>query len=296
LYSADVGGDSPPGGDRLVVVIEEYLTRAQKAALADPPDVETVRYYAELVLRLGAASQDAQWTAEHLLLIAEGDVRSPRGGAPSPTLPSVLPAGARRPDRQLPPPRGAGLPFTSDKSSQSVPAALLRLFYSYVDADADYRAKLRRSLAMVLHSDTYDIEEWDREMVQYGEDQQKRIDQELNRADIILLLISQDYFAEANAADAEVRRALLRYANGEARVVPILLKSAVLPDEVGKLKPLPPDGNPVTLWPNEDEAFTKIAQGIKKLCKDLANEMKPSSLSSMADVRKRPSGSADAYL
>jgi hypothetical protein len=50
------------------------------------------------------------------------------------------------------------------------------------------------------------------------------INDRLNTADIILLLISPDSLADDTCYDVEIRRAVERHQSGEARVLPILLR------------------------------------------------------------------------
>ncbi len=59
-------------------------------------------------------------------------------------------------------------------------------------------------------------------------------------------------------------RALERESNGEARVIPIILRPCDWQDApFGHLQALPTDGNPVTTWQHADEAFTSIAAAIR---------------------------------
>ena len=65
-------------------------------------------------------------------------------------------------------------------------------------------------------------------------------------------------------------RALERHDAGDARVIPVILRSV---DWRGapfaKLQALPKDGKPVTSWSDEDEAFTDVARGIRAAVEDL---------------------------
>jgi hypothetical protein len=295
-YSPSVGGDPVGGDDPVVKVIENLLRLAQEAAMAE--DWDGVIDRALRVLHSEAASEDAKRTARQLLGLAEVDSTSPRrvGGSATQTVLNAGIAGGRPSERPRTSERPALEPLPTQwsdvsKSSLNVPKSMLRLFYSYVDADAAYRQKLRNAIAGFRHSPAFDIKEWDREMVGYGENENEVAQRELGRANIILLLISPDYLQQADANDAEVALALLRHRDGDAKVVPIMLKPTVLGDEdllktVKGLKPLPPDGIAVTNWPNEDQAFYKIAEGIKQLCDDLASERSTSRLSAIESAGK----------
>lgn len=58
---------------------------------------------------------------------------------------------------------------------------------------------------------------------------------------------------------------MARHNAGAARVVPIVLRPVDWQDApFGKLQALPKNAKPVTTWPNQDEAFLDIAQGIRR--------------------------------
>ena len=94
--------------------------------------------------------------------------------------------------------------------------------------------------------------------------------QHLNTAQIILLLISSDFMASDYAYSTEMYRALERNNAGEARVIPILLRTV---DYEGSpfahLSFLPDNYRPVNTWEDRDKAFLNIVQGIRRAIRDL---------------------------
>ncbi len=65
-----------------------------------------------------------------------------------------------------------------------------------------------------------------------------------------------------------MRRALERHKAGEAHVIPILLRPCdwhTAP--FGHLQALPRNGQAITIWPNQDEAFLQVSQGLRTLLK-----------------------------
>jgi len=69
----------------------------------------------------------------------------------------------------------------------------------------------------------------------------------------------------------EMKRAVEGHEHKEARVIPVILrhidwKAATF----GKLQALPKDGKPVKSWPDQDEAFFNVAEGIRKVVMQLA--------------------------
>jgi hypothetical protein len=144
----------------------------------------------------------------------------------------------------------------------------IALFYSYSHRDEELRARLETHLKLLKRQGI--IQDWHDRRISAGTEWEGQIHQYLESAHIILLLISADFLASDYCYDKEMQRALARHEAGEARVIPILLRSV---DLVGvpfsKLQALPKDAKPVDTWPNQDAAFTNIAQGIRQVALEL---------------------------
>jgi hypothetical protein len=139
----------------------------------------------------------------------------------------------------------------------------IEVFYSYADADEDLCIELDKHLSL-LHREGL-ITPWHKRRVMAGTDSSKTIDQHLNSASVILLLISADFVASDYCYGAEMQRAMQRQDAGEVRVIPILLRPVGhwQSTPFGKLQVLPRNGKPVTSWSNRDEAFRDIALSIR---------------------------------
>jgi hypothetical protein len=136
------------------------------------------------------------------------------------------------------------------------------LFFSYAHADEALRDRLEVSLAMLRNSGV--IQAWHDRRITAGDDFASTIDERMERADIILLLVSADFLASRYCYEIEMKRAMERQANGEARVIPVILRPCQWQDApFGKLQAVPRDGVPVTKHANADEAFLEIANAIK---------------------------------
>jgi TIR domain len=98
----------------------------------------------------------------------------------------------------------------------------------------------------------------------------EEIDQHLNTAQIILLLISPSLMASEYCYSKEIKRALERHNQGEAHVIPVIFRPVDWIDApFGNLQCLPTNAKPVTDWRNRGKAFLDIALGIKKIVTDL---------------------------
>ena len=105
----------------------------------------------------------------------------------------------------------------------------------------------------------------------------KQILEQLERADIIVLLISADFIASNFCYETEMKRALQRHEAGEARVIPVIVRDCVWPEaEFSKLQCMPKDGQPVNTWENRDSAWRNVTEGIQTAAKTLRTERKKS--------------------
>jgi hypothetical protein len=146
---------------------------------------------------------------------------------------------------------------------QQPPATPLSLFYSYAREDGSLREQLEKHLRMLRRQGL--ISEWYDRQIVAGEKWSKQLNEHLETASVILLLISSDFLASDYCYDLEMQRALERHERGEAQVIPIILRPCDWKKTpFAPLQALPRDGKPVTEWSNIDSAFLDIAQGIRR--------------------------------
>jgi internalin A len=142
----------------------------------------------------------------------------------------------------------------------------LKMFYSYTHKDEALREELETHLKILQRQGV--IDGWHDRRIMAGETWKDEIDQHLEDADIILLLISADFIASDYCYKIEMKRALERHAAGEARVIPIILRDVSWGKApFSKLQALPKDAKPVTKWRNRDSAWKNVAEGIEKVTK-----------------------------
>jgi len=108
------------------------------------------------------------------------------------------------------------------------------------------------------------IDAWHDRRIMAGDEFEGRIGNEIDRADIVLLLVSPDFLASDYCYDVEVRRAMDRHLAGETRVIPVILRPCDWhPAPFGKLLAAPKDGKPIMSWPDLDEAFLDVVRMIR---------------------------------
>jgi len=118
------------------------------------------------------------------------------------------------------------------------------------------------------------IEVWHDRDISAGTEWEREISQHLNSAQIILLLVSPDFMNSDYCYSVEMKRAMERHEQGEARVIPIIIRPVYWTGApFGKLQPLPTDAKPVTTWSNSDEAFFNIVVEIQKILIEFQKEI-----------------------
>src|SRR5947207_1104982 len=144
----------------------------------------------------------------------------------------------------------------------------IKLFYCYAREDKVLRDELEKHLIPLKRQ--YRLTNWhDREILP-GEDWEQAIDQHLNSAHLVLLLISPDFMASDYCYGKEMAKALERERMGTCCVIPILLRPTDWEDSpFNHLQMLPTDAHPITTWPDRDVAFWDVAKGIRFALKDL---------------------------
>lgn len=150
-------------------------------------------------------------------------------------------------------------------------AGAAKLFFSYAHEDQDLRDKLEEHLAILNRLGK--ISTWHDRKIGAGSDWAGTISEELESADVVLLLVSSSFIKSEYCYGVEVDRAMQRHKQGSAIVIPIILRPVVWEEaSFGKLQALPIDGKPVTKWRNRDDAFKDITSGIAGAVDKLARE------------------------
>ncbi|MDP9123917.1 MAG: toll/interleukin-1 receptor domain-containing protein [Pseudomonadota bacterium] len=143
------------------------------------------------------------------------------------------------------------------------------VFFSYTHKDEALRDELEAHLALMKRQNL--IEGWHDRRIQAGADVDDTIKKELEAADIILLLVSSDFIASNYCYSKEMARAMERHEAGQARVIPVILRSCDWHSApFGKLLAAPKDGKAVTTWPDRDVAFTDVAKQVRSAVESMS--------------------------
>jgi internalin A len=139
-----------------------------------------------------------------------------------------------------------------------------RLFYSYSHKDESLRNELETHLKLLQRQGM--IESWHDRDIEAGDEWKRKIDDNLEQADIILLLVSADFIASDYCYEKEMLRALERHEKKEARVIPVIVRDVNWHSApFAKLQALPKDALAVTKWADKDSAWRNVSEGIEKV-------------------------------
>ena len=144
----------------------------------------------------------------------------------------------------------------------------LRVFFSYSHKDEGLRNELETHLKLLQRQGL--ISSWHDRKIMASEDWGQMIDDNLEAADIILLLVSADFIASEYCYEKEMKRALERHVAGEARVIPVIVRDVNWQKApFANIQALPKDALAVTKWPDRDSAWRNVAEGIERMAEEV---------------------------
>ena len=138
------------------------------------------------------------------------------------------------------------------------------VFMSYSHADEAMRDRLEKHLAMLKREGVVDV--WNDRRILPGQPLDPTIMGQVDTADVFLFLVSVDFLDSRYCYDIEMKRALERYAAGEADVIPVILHSCEWQKSpLGGILGLPTDGKPIAKAPYVEDAYLEVARGVRRV-------------------------------
>jgi hypothetical protein len=126
---------------------------------------------------------------------------------------------------------------------------------------------LREHLAMLEHNKI--ITFLDIGSILPGAEWHVEMDKYLKEAHIILLLISASFIASDFGFKVQIQEAIARYErHEEVSVIPVILRPTDWEyPPLDKLRPLPKNAKPISMWRSQDAGFVDVARGIGNITK-----------------------------
>lgn len=152
----------------------------------------------------------------------------------------------------------------------------VEVFISYTREDEILKNELIKHLSTMKRNGVISV--WNDRMITAGREWEGQLDENLEKANLILLLVSAAFIASDYCWDVEVKRAMERHEKGTARVVPVILRETDLKNvPFAKLQSLPRDRKPVTdpkSWTSHDAAWLNVVEELHKTIDEPAVPMK----------------------
>jgi 2'-5' RNA ligase len=141
----------------------------------------------------------------------------------------------------------------------------VRIFYSYSHKDEELLNELKEALSPLKRQGI--IQEFYDRKILPGTDWQSAIDKNLERADVIILLISASFLSSDYCYGKEMKRGIERYKAGETQVIPVIVRPCIwqMIPQLEELNVLPTDGKAVITWEYRDLAWTDVVKGIHRV-------------------------------
>lgn len=144
------------------------------------------------------------------------------------------------------------------------------IFISYSHKDERFRDELRGALTAYERIGELDV--WDDTLIKPGHKWEAKILEKLERSDIIVLLLSNDFIKSDYCMQKEMQRALERDKLGECAIVPIVVRSCRFDKlEVGQIQAILPKAKPIKEHKDRDSAWLEVTKQIDRVIERLKN-------------------------
>ncbi|MFZ4634822.1 MAG: SUMF1/EgtB/PvdO family nonheme iron enzyme [Saprospiraceae bacterium] len=146
-----------------------------------------------------------------------------------------------------------------------------KIFICYAREDKEPLEQLRKKLMPLQQSNRVQL--WYDKEITGGKEWDAEIRLNLKSADLVLLLISDDFFDSSYIHSVELREALDGHERRENVVAPVILYDCLWDHhpELSKLQALPEDAKPVFMeehWKRPDYGFANVARGVVRILDD----------------------------
>jgi len=138
------------------------------------------------------------------------------------------------------------------------------LFISYSHKDERFRDELRG--ALIAYERKGELAAWDDTCIVPGRKWEPETLGKLERADIIILLLSNDFIRSDYCIQIEMKRALERDAAGGCAIVPIVVRACPFTKlELGQIQAILPKGKPIKQHRDRDAAWLEVTRQLDRV-------------------------------
>ncbi len=138
---------------------------------------------------------------------------------------------------------------------------VVSVFVCYSHADEGHRIELLKHFSGLLRQGV--IKAWHDRLIPAGDDIDAQIEERLDSAEVVLLLVSPDFLASDYCYEVEMTRAMQRDSAGTARVIPVIVRYCAWKQmPFGRLNAVPRDGRPITSFDDRDEGYLEVVEAV----------------------------------
>ena len=140
------------------------------------------------------------------------------------------------------------------------------LFYCYADEDKALLNKLETHLSALKREGL--IRSWSKQGISPGTNWQYELNNQINRASIILLLVSSNFTHSEHVYNFEIERVVKKRQTKKAIIIPVLIRSCDWEEvkfgeheKLSDYEVLPQNRKPVTRWPDSRRSIRRDSTG-----------------------------------
>lgn len=171
----------------------------------------------------------------------------------------------------------------------------VKIFPIYANEDLPLLKELEAHLALLLK--TSQLIFWTQEDIQIGSERKLQIWNNLNEANVILLLVSSDFFGSIDCEE-QVERAIHKTKSGNAYIINIIIRPCYWTEsKIAVYSTLLRGLEPITSWANRDEAWSRVIKELHQFIEsryrgraEIAGAEKGRTLDHYAISNSKPNG------
>lgn len=147
----------------------------------------------------------------------------------------------------------------------------MNIFIAFANQDRDVRDKLLRQMNLVKDRQGWNI--WSAKEIKAGERWDEEIKQRLIDSEVVILLLSTDFFNSKYIIETELPKVVEKHKLGDCQIIPVIARVCHWKDtpfgeyaQLGEIQALPVGERPIMSkghWGHEDEPYFETVEGIK---------------------------------
>jgi len=173
----------------------------------------------------------------------------------------------------------------------------MNIFIAFANQDRDVRDRLLGHMNLVSARQGWQI--WSAKEIKAGEKWDAEIQQRLFDSEVVILLLSTDFFNSKYITEIELPAIVAKHQSGTCQIIPVIVRMCHWKDtafgdyaQLGDIQALPVGERPLVSrghWDNDDQPYFETVQGIREAIKAFQakkNEKTESHFVTTPDARK----------